>query len=1808
MHKPLSRPQHPWIFTRSAILLLLLTLLNCNLSAAVRTWDAGGVGANWTDATNWVSNIAPVSGDHLTFPTGTTKPALTNDFPAFTDFGIITIGNSFYITGNAIDLTNSVNLTGNLINPVVDLALRQAKACTFSVTNVSSSLTLDGSLALGTFAATFLSSNRITVAEITGTGTNAQVIKNGSGTLNLPGTNTYLGDTIVNAGTLKVNGVVQSNVVLNSNSTLGGTGTVGKITSSGSSQINITPGDNGPGILKVAGATALNSNTELIIQLNGNTAGTEYDQLRCAGTINLGSAALTVVRHAEFEPALNKVFVIVTNAATFSITGQFIGLPSGATVTFDGVTYQVSYTGGSGNDVTLTVTALSAPLTTRTWDGGGANRLWMNATNWAGDVAPVVTNSLRFLRNTANSICTNNYPTDTLFNQLRFSGSLVTNSYPLLRGTGIKLLSGIEATGLSGGGVVAIEMPIKLAATQIFTNDSTNTIIELRSNLVVAPFSLTLKGQGSFRTTGNVTATNNDNLIYINSGLIVGGSITGNVLLSSGGELSGDGRILGTLTSSGGTLEPGDQGPGSLLVGGNVSLFTSTVRFELTNAPGTGFDRLVISNGNLNLSFTALDLFAPITTKEVVGTTFTIIELTAASNSITGTFTGLPEGSETVAGPLRVRISYVGGTGNDVTLTIVGVVPTDISRTGFTAANQGDTLTFTAFATTISFVTNTFPADLSFDQLVLRDATASGGVGGMHIAGNSLRLENGIFGSPQAGQNDSCSYFLDLSIALNASQTFTNNFKSGMSLHDLDLNGYALTFEGTNAEGSAGFIIDGLVSGSGPGITKNGPKTLFIQPDNGVATYSGPTVVNGGFVRLNGSFASAFTLNPGTTLDAKGSVASITANGATVAPLTNLLSIGPINLSSSSTLELVVNSPTTNADRLTGNSTINLGGATLDLNMPTTALQDTNYILVSKTSAGPITGIFNGKPEGAEFVHNNRFYRISYMGGDGNDVVLTSTNRTPVFSPVPNQTTVEQSLFTLDINATDADPATTLAFTLDPGTPTNTSIDGSSGDISWTPTDDQGPGVHTIFVRVTDNGNPAKSATMNFQVTVQETNLPPVLKVPAGVTNNELAQMTFFVSGSDPDSPPSDLSFALVQAPSGMTINSNSSTNAAVQWTPTESQGPSTNIVLVRVTEVAGGLTSTQAVTVVAREVNTRPTLQPHPLLKVYVGDLVEQEMIASDTDIPANPLTLNLVSPQGGSVIVSNRLFRWTPTASQVGVRLIRVQCIDSSPEAVNGSLSVTVTNTIEVGMLRVVTNTADSGPGSLRQAILDINTNQVGGVIRFNIPGTGPHKIAPLTDFGLIQRPAIIDGYTQPGSRPNELTNGTDAIISIEISGENTPSGHGLSWGGLGGGQPVTIRGLCINSFTNGYGLASGCGSCGGWATAGSVIEGCFIGTDTTGTNARPNSEGIIYVQTFGSRIGGPLISQRNLISGNLQRGIVPVQGFDGQNVFALTIQNNLVGTDRTGTNALGNGGSGIAAPTGGNGGVGFNAHSCLIADNVFAANGSFGVEFGGTGNVIVRNKIGVGADGTTPLGNRDIGLRLFGNAHIVGGTNATNANIIAYNSGPGIHVVDGAGHSILGNSIFNNAGIAIDLQSLGNTTNDVGDTDIGANNLQNYPVITSVIPQPGLLTVSASFNSSNSTTYRIEFFHSDRSFDAARFLGFTNVTTDGSGNVSFSLSFPGNFEAGFVSATATDTSNSTSEISPGVPGAKLDFLRVGSQVRVLWKQYLTNFVLQTNPQVENTNGWNSVLGTPPNDGTNFFRDFAPGNSKLFFRLRSN
>jgi hypothetical protein len=199
--------------------------------------------------------------------------------------------------------------------------------------------------------------------------------------------------------------------------------------------------------------------------------------------------------------------------------------------------------------------------------------------------------------------------------------------------------------------------------------------------------------------------------------------------------------------------------------------------------------------------------------------------------------------------------------------------------------------------------------------------------------------------------------------------------------------------------------------------------------------------------------------------------------------------------------------------------------------------------------------------------------------------------------------------------------------------------------------------------------------------------------------------------------------------------------------------------------------------------------------------------------------------------------------------------------------------------------------------------------------------------------------------------------------------------------------------------------------------------------------------------------------------------------------------------------------------------------------------------TGISVQGNFIGTDVTGMAALGNDANGVwieRASNNA--IGGMASGAGNTIAFNGGDGV-LVDSSfgpttGNTIFGNSVFSNVNLGIDLFPDGPTPNDLGDGDAGANNLQNFPILTSADSVGANTTILGTFNSTANDSFRLEFFAND-SCDSSgygegqTFIGSTNVLTDGSGNASINITFPVAVAGGkFITATATDTAGNTSE----------------------------------------------------------------------------
>ena len=561
--------------------------------------------------------------------------------------------------------------------------------------------------------------------------------------------------------------------------------------------------------------------------------------------------------------------------------------------------------------------------------------------------------------------------------------------------------------------------------------------------------------------------------------------------------------------------------------------------------------------------------------------------------------------------------------------------------------------------------------------------------------------------------------------------------------------------------------------------------------------------------------------------------------------------------------------------------------------------------------------------------------------------------------------------------------------------------------------------------------------------------------------------------------------------------------------------------------------------------------------------DAGEQFVVATSTSA-AGPHTVNIVAPNDAIA----------------GNTRMRVSLVYNETPASFGTFGFgeveDYTINVQGPQTFTVTNTNDSGAGSLRQAIIDANANAGADVIDFNITGIGAHTINLLSALPNITEAVTIDATTDDsyganGNQPAIIIDGNDLTadgLIFESTSDNSVvsglvirdfDGHAISlWGDA---DNITIQGNYLGSLTetgvyagsgeentgDGIQIASANNTIGGttsttrnvisgnqnygihiqnWSgfgASGNDVIGNYVGTDATGTVAIGNGVGIaVFGGANSNTIGTDLDGTNDALEGNLIAGnsSIGIQSWDSNsNAF----RGNLIGVDVTGTTLLGNSNMGIQL----SGGSQLNVigGTSALAANVIGGTNWSGINLttsGTSNNVIEGNFIGTDSTETYDLGNFGTGIFIENDAsnNTVGGIGAGEGNVIAYSGDDGVGVQDvgSTGNTIRGNSIYSNDDIGIDLGTPlvdSENPNDAGDADSGGNTALNWAILSSAaISDAGLFSYTIDTTTLASDTYQIDFYaSSDR--DGGIVEGQRFLGTGGFvpwGNSSFSGSFGG------------------------------------------------------------------------------------------------
>ncbi len=354
-------------------------------------------------------------------------------------------------------------------------------------------------------------------------------------------------------------------------------------------------------------------------------------------------------------------------------------------------------------------------------------------------------------------------------------------------------------------------------------------------------------------------------------------------------------------------------------------------------------------------------------------------------------------------------------------------------------------------------------------------------------------------------------------------------------------------------------------------------------------------------------------------------------------------------------------------------------------------------------------------------------------------------------------------------------------------------------------------------------------------------------------------------------------------------------------------------------------------------------------------------------------------------------------------------------------------------------VTTTADSGAGSLRDAITQANSLPNPATISFAIAGACPRVIALSSMLPDIISPMVIDATTQPGSTKNSAPDAFNATLCVVVK-SNSFLAHGFYVPVTASAASLTVRGLGIGGFSEAVLLEGGSNHViAGNQFGGSV--GSFTLPSVTQTDVIIDNNA-----TGGLIVGGSSLADRNVIGD--ANGVGIATNTSGSSAATCQIVNNLIGVAPNGNTALANGT-----------GIKLNGDGCAIVGNRIVGNSQDAIWIGGGhGNVIQRNQIGVTVNGSGLI-NNGAGVRISSGFDNVIGAGATSgvtgtvlANTIRFMVAGGVVANGGGNNSIRSNLIYDNglsgAALDIDLNADGPTPNDADDVDTGANTLQNFP----------------------------------------------------------------------------------------------------------------------------------------------------------------
>lgn len=633
---------------------LALESLEDRTAPAVLIWTGAGTDDNWGTAANWANGTGPAvpkAGDELVF--GTSARHTSHNNLTGRVFKSITFQDSGYtITGNTISLSGGVRTTDTVNGTsTIQANLQLTRSQTFDIEGGDARVVLEGAV-MG----------------------NAGLIKTGAGILAYAGArpNTYTGETVVNGGTLQFAKMevpaIQRALIINS----------GTVEYDGHDhQV--------PDKVKVAirefGVLDLNGQTDVIGGLNmrGGSVTTGEGLLKLAGNL-----------------------VSLASAITASISGR---------LDMNGqVRSLVVANGSAADDLTISATIGNGGLAK-----AGPGRAVLSGANDYAKLTLVMRGTL--VVENANALGSTG------------AGTIVSAGATLLINGDHRIGESLSLSGAGVGGVGALRLANGLS--EVLGSVTLATAVTIGVDSTLSPASLLLsgpvRGTASLTKVGTGALTLSSANAFTGGTTVRGGSLgvtnttgsatgSGTVTLGPGATLVGSGTVRNLLVTKGATLLPGEP-VGPLYTGSLAFAAGATLGIDLDGTtPGSDLDQVVV-RGTVNLGGATLVLTGLFS--DGVKNHYTIID-NDGTDRVVNTFAGLPEGAIVqVSDPNHVkhsfRISYKGGTGNDVTLTRVSNRPPAVTD-GAAALNEDGVLNGTLPVATdaegdaVTYLSGTGPA------------------------------------------------------------------------------------------------------------------------------------------------------------------------------------------------------------------------------------------------------------------------------------------------------------------------------------------------------------------------------------------------------------------------------------------------------------------------------------------------------------------------------------------------------------------------------------------------------------------------------------------------------------------------------------------------------------------------------------------------------------------------------------------------------------------------------------------------------------------------------------------------------------------------------------------------------------------------------------------------------------------------------------------------------------------------------------------------------------------------------------------